>query len=45
MMFLDERNHSPTHCTLHFSDVCVFYIEHTACPDLLLLGESDDDQP
>jgi hypothetical protein len=31
----DARNQSPTHSTLHFSDVCIFYIEHTALADLL----------
>ena len=42
---VDESHQSPTHCPLHFSDVCIFYIEHTALTDLLSVGGSDEDQP
>ena len=42
---VNENNQPPTHRPLHFSDVCIFYIEHSALTDLLSVGGSDDDQP
>jgi len=42
---VDERNQSSTYRTLHFSDLCIFYIEYTACTNVLWLRGSDADQP